>query len=126
MITADQAKAGAIIVGVAAVGFVAWKVYNAGLRDTAKNAASSAVGVISGTATGIVEGIGLAVGIPVTEETKCRAAIAAENTWDVSFYCDVGTFARYLTGTLPPTYLGGTYKDQKTADLFKSQNDEFK
>lgn len=82
---------GAIVAGLA----VAWLVTR-NLRDTAKNAAQGVVGIAEGTITGVVVGVGEAVGIPETNQDQCTADLAAGRTWDASFSCPAGTFLKSL------------------------------
>lgn len=73
---------------VGAVAFVAIKGVKGTARDVAAGAASAAVDV----AAGAVEGVGQAVGIPVTNPDKCAAAKAAGDTLEASFQCPASDF----------------------------------
>ena len=44
--------------------------------------------------SGVVVGIGEAVGIPPTNQTECEKALAEGRTWDASFACPAGTFIK--------------------------------
>lgn len=57
----------------------------------------SAVGsaVIDG-ASGVVLGVGDAVGLPRTDLTECEKAKAEGRTWDASFVCPAGDFLKYV------------------------------
>lgn len=61
-------------------------------RAVAENAGRLAVGLAEGTATGVVVGIGSAVGVPETDRDQCAADIAAGRTWDASFSCPAKQF----------------------------------
>lgn len=61
-------------------------------RAVAENAGRLAVGLAEGTATGVVVGIGSAVGVPETDRNQCAADIAAGRTWDASFSCPAKQF----------------------------------
>lgn len=43
-------------------------------------------------ATGAVIGAGKVIGIPETDEQKCRSALCEGRTLDASFFCPAGTF----------------------------------
>lgn len=75
-------------------------VFVRGPGGVAKDAAKGAVDLAKGTVVGIGEGLG----VPATDDQKCRAALAAGNTWEASKYCDAGTFIREgVFGLKPPT-----------------------
>lgn len=52
---------------------------------------------------GFVEGIGSAIGIPVTNQTQCQKDLAAGNHWAASFSCPASDF---LGGVYRSTSLG--------------------
>lgn len=49
-------------------------------------------------ASGVVLGIGDALGVPRTDMTECERAIAEGRTLDASFACPAGTFVGSLVG----------------------------
>ena len=76
------------------IGFIFFK----GFSGAAKSVASAAVGVVSGTASGLVVGAGEAVGIPDTNLSDCERAILEGNKWRASFLCPASRFISYLKG----------------------------
>jgi hypothetical protein len=71
-----------------------------GLGALTQDAAASAVGgvirIADGATSGVVLGIGDAVGVPRTNMNACELAIAEGRTWDASFACPAGRFIEYL------------------------------
>lgn len=67
-------------------------IYRRGLGGAAEDVAKGAVSAVTGAATGAVKGVAGAVGIPDTEDKKCRDALAAGDYWNASFFCPAGTF----------------------------------
>lgn len=63
-----------------------------GIKGTARNVASGAASAVADVAAGTVEGIGQAVGIPVTNAEQCAAAKAAGDAWEASKQCPAGDF----------------------------------
>lgn len=64
------------------------------LRFAGRNVARTAAelpGVIAG---GAIEGVGEVFGIPVTDQSKCDADLAAGHLWDASFSCPAGRFIK--------------------------------
>jgi hypothetical protein len=61
-------------------------------KEVAESIARTAVGMAEGTATGVVVGIGSAVGVPETDQTQCQKDLAAGNTWAASFSCPAKQF----------------------------------
>ncbi len=53
---------------------------------------TAAVDLVDGAASGVVYGIGDAVGIPRTDETACQKAMREGRTLDASFACPALTF----------------------------------
>lgn len=49
-------------------------------------------------AAGAVKGVAQGVGIPDTDQTKCKKAIAEGRYWDASFDCPASDFLRGLFG----------------------------
>lgn len=65
------------------------------LRNTTAQGVGVAVGgAIVDTGTGLVLGIGDAVGLPRTNETECQRALREGRTWDASFACPAATFIK--------------------------------
>ena len=86
---AQQAGAGVAVVLAIGVGLWIWK---RGLGGVAQDVTAGAVKVAGGAAVGVVKGGASVIGIPDTDAAKCRAAIAAGDYWDASFYCSAGEF----------------------------------
>ena len=57
---------------------------------------SAAVDLTDGVVSGVVYGVGDAVGVPRTNETECERAKREGRTWDASFACPAGDFLGYL------------------------------
>lgn len=74
---------------LAAAGFIAWRAHQA----ASANAMGRDVGgaLVRGAA-GVVEGIGGAMGIPVTDAAACRQAIDEGDMWTASFACPAKDF----------------------------------
>lgn len=84
-----------IFAGAAAGGLaLAWVLMRP--RATAEAAGRTVVGIAEGAATGVVVGIGEAVGVPETNRTQCEADKAAGRTWEASFSCPAGDFIKYI------------------------------
>lgn len=81
-----------IIGGAVAAGLLLAWIASKGVKGAAQSAARAAVGMVEGTTTGVVVGIGQAVGVPETNQTQCQKDLAAGRTWDASFSCPAGTF----------------------------------
>lgn len=64
----------------------------------AQSVGEAAGGAVVDTATGVVYGVGDAVGVPRTNMTECERAIAEGRTWDASFVCPAGTFIKHVLG----------------------------
>lgn len=77
---------------VIAVGVAILYVALRGFGGAAKDLTKGAVSVAGGAITGITEGIGEQVGVPVTSATQCEKDIAAGDHWAASFSCPAGKF----------------------------------
>lgn len=53
-------------------------------------------GITDGTVSGVVYGVGDAIGVPRTNETECEKAKREGRTWDASFACPATNFISYL------------------------------
>jgi len=60
--------------------------------DTTRAAVANVGGYAGQAAAGAVEGVGLAIGIPRTDQTQCERDKAAGNWWAASFSCPAGDF----------------------------------
>lgn len=80
----------------AAVLAVLWLSRNGNGQAVGQTVGEAAVSTIVGAGTGVVLGVGEAVGIPRTNMTECERAIAEGRTWDASFACPAGTFIKSL------------------------------
>lgn len=109
-----NARALTIVAGVAvlALGLFVWR--KGGVSNAAQAIGAGAVDAVQGAASGVVYGIGDAVGVPRTSESACAAALREGRTWDASFACPAGDFVGSLLGwqTAP---LISTAQAQQTA-----------
>jgi hypothetical protein len=87
-----------LITGAVAVGAVAlwWLSRNGNAQAVGTTVGEAAVSTVVGAGTGVVLGVGDAVGVPRTNQTECERAIAEGRTWDASFACPAGTFIKSL------------------------------
>ena len=73
-----------------------WWFFRQGNAAKVTGAVSQAtVEAVGGVATGIVQGVGTTVGIPLTDEQKCANAMANRDSLDVSLYCPLSTWLAY-------------------------------
>jgi len=85
----------AVLLGAAGVLYVAQK--KSGAAAAAGVAVGEAAGeAIVGAGTGLVYGVGDAIGVPRTNETECERAKREGRSWDASFACPAGDFLSYL------------------------------
>lgn len=88
------------LAAAAAVGVLLWSRATANgttiARDVGQSLGQTGAALVLDGAAGVVEGIGKAVGIPVTNETACEKAKREGRTWDASFDCPAGDFLKYL------------------------------
>lgn len=82
--------------GIAAGALVAFVVYKGGIRGAAQAAGAGAVDAVDGLIGGAVQGAGTIVGIPLTDEQKCMAAMESGDYMDVSLYCPASTFIKFV------------------------------
>jgi hypothetical protein len=85
---------GAIVVGGVALWWLTGKDANGKPRaqSLGEAAGTAVVDAAEGAATGVVLGVGDAVGVPRTDTDACQAALAAGDYWEASFKCPAGTF----------------------------------
>lgn len=76
--------AGGILAGALVIAYVA--------RKGITGAAADAVGAVADAGAGVVLGVGDVLGVPRTEVTRCEAAKAAGNLWEVSLYCPASDY----------------------------------
>lgn len=69
---------------------------------------STLVNTAGSVATGAVEGIGEAVGVPVTNPAQCQIDLAAGNYGKASFSCDATTWFKAVAAAAKDTLSGGT------------------
>lgn len=81
---------GAIGAAVLVAAYVAVK----GPTEAAATATTTVIHAAGQVGTGIVLGVGDAVGLPRTDLTECEKALAEGRTWDASFKCPAGTFIK--------------------------------
>lgn len=91
-----QALAIAAGVTVLVAGLFIWR--KGGIANAAQAIGSGAVGAVQGAASGVVYGIGDAVGVPRTDESACAKALREGRLWDASFACPAGDFVGGLLG----------------------------
>lgn len=83
--------------GIAFAALVLYIIAAGGFRNAGRGAGKAAVGAADGAAAGVVVGAGSIMGIPDTDMDKCRAAMAAGDTFDASLYCPAPVFLKYIT-----------------------------
>jgi len=83
-----EAKTLAIVAGVGAIAL--YFLVQGGARNISRGVATLPGEIIGGA----IEGVGSSFGIPVTDEERCNADLAAGRLWDASFSCPAGRFIR--------------------------------
>lgn len=94
----------ALLIGacIALGALVVFVIAKGGLSKAAAAVGTAAVGAADGAAGGVVQGIGATIGVPMTDEQKCQAAMASGNYTDASFYCPAPTFLKFVaSGGVP-------------------------
>lgn len=81
-------------IGVASLALILYVKKN-GLPTAAGVGAAAGAAVVDG-ASGVVLGVGDAVGVPRTDMTECERAKAEGRTWDASFACPAKDFLSYV------------------------------
>ncbi|KDP85607.1 hypothetical protein CF70_012985 [Cupriavidus sp. SK-3] len=89
---------------VAALAFIVKK--NGGVQGVAAGVVKALFGAAGDAASGVVLGIGDAIGVPRTDMTACEQAIAEGRTWDASFACPAGTFLGSILSDRQPDVYG--------------------
>lgn len=89
-----------LIIGAGVVG--ALYLFNRGAKGVASDTAEVVGDVASGATQGALHGV---LGVPYTSEDKCAKAMRECNSWDASFYCDVGTYLKYMATPCPKTQI---------------------
>ncbi|MBN3734638.1 hypothetical protein [Burkholderia sp. Tr-20390] len=108
-----------IVVGVAALaGLALWYVKKkvdaaGGLQGAAANVGAAAADAAGSVVSGTALGIGDVIGLPRTDKAKCQDALAMGNTFDASLYCPALDF---LTGIVSPRPLTSAGIDLGTGD----------
>ncbi|WP_295375633.1 hypothetical protein [uncultured Pseudacidovorax sp.] len=95
----------------------AWGAVSDGGR--VRQAIGDAGGYAGNVAAGTVEGIGLAVGIPRTNQTQCQQDLAAGRYWAASFSCPAGD---YLGGLGSAVWPSTTASQATQADVRRIDN----
>lgn len=85
-----------VMVAAGLVGLVALVVASRGARETGAAIGGAVVDLADGALSGVVLGVGDAIGIPRTEPTKCEAAKASGSLWEVSFACPAADYFRQI------------------------------
>lgn len=85
-------------IGVAALALV-WLSRKGNAQAVGNSVGEAAVSTIVGAGTGVVLGVGDAVGVPRTNMTECERAKAEGRTWDASFACGAGDWLGYVFGS---------------------------
>ena len=81
--------------GALAAAGVIWLLSRKGVATSIGRTVGQAAGE---TATGVVVGLGAAVGVPETNPDKCAAAKAAGDGLEASFQCPAGDFLKWQWG----------------------------
>jgi hypothetical protein len=90
-----------LMLGAGAIALLVVGVYIA--KKGVAGAAAAATGAAVDAASGVVLGIGDAIGVPRTDESECDKAIREGRTWDASFACPAGKWIGSVF-TSSPTY----------------------
>ena len=103
-----------LMAGVVA-GVLAWKLFD-GAKQSLQNLLSDPSKIGEGVVTvaddvvaGVVEAIGGAVGVPVTNQSRCDAAKAAGNIGDASLYCTAPDFMKWVAAGRPSGGASGSW-----------------
>lgn len=64
----------------------------------AQKTVSSAGGIITGTAAGVIEGAGQAVGVPLSDKTKCQQDLENGDTWNTIWDCTPADVVDFHSG----------------------------
>lgn len=65
-------------------------------KDVAQSVARAGVGVVTGAASGVVVGIGEALGLPETNKPQCQRDMANGDKWAASFSCPAGDYLKFI------------------------------
>lgn len=91
--------------------------------DTVRSTIGDFGSYANAAGVGAVEGIGLMVGIPRTDMTKCERAKAEGRWWDASFDCPAGDFLSSGASAAYGSVFGSTSVQQATqADVRRVDN----
>ncbi|WP_137860556.1 hypothetical protein [Variovorax sp. 3P27G3] len=91
--------------------------------DTVRNTIGDFGSYANAAGVGAVEGIGLAVGIPRTDLSKCAQDKAAGRWWEASFSCPAGEFLSSGASAAYDSVFGSTAVNQATqADVRRVDN----
>lgn len=71
----------------------------AALVENARGAGRALGAGAADLATGLVEGVGEGVGVPLTSEEKCTADLANGDLWEASFSCPAGRWLGAVWGS---------------------------
>lgn len=106
-----------VLAGAGALWWVSRQVnMSGGIAGAAESLAAGAIRAVEGVAVGTVKGIGAAVGVPDTNQTKCQADMAAGRWLDASFSCPAGTFINGAGGAaFGSTVIWGAESDDAKA-----------
>lgn len=91
MKTSDLTSVAALAV-LGVIGLIAWRAYQGGVSGLGRDIGSTFVKAADGTVQGVVEAVGGALGIPVTDAAACRQAIGEGDTWTASLMCPAKDF----------------------------------
>lgn len=70
-----------------------------GASNVGKAAGAAIVGGASDLAGGAIQGGASVLGVPMTDDAKCQACIAARDWWGASKYCPALTWAKALVSS---------------------------
>lgn len=94
----------AVLIGAAIVGVYLLST-KAGQEIVAKltaGAVNTAAGAVDGAASGVVLGVGDALGVPRTNRQLCQIAIDSDNWLDASKYCTLSELFAWEKSYIPP------------------------
>lgn len=83
------------------VGGAFYALKNGAAKTITKQVTGAAIGVVDDAASGVVIGIGEAVGIPETNTANCQIAKNSGDTLAASFHCTAGEFIEWIADGKP-------------------------
>lgn len=80
-----------------------------GVREAGQLLGEGAVDLVDGTVSGVVLGVGDAVGIPRTSESECEKCKRLGDVWGASFACPAADFIKWLASGRPQNGASGSW-----------------